>query len=116
MVEIFWHVYLGLLGTAAIGFLIKGEKTLFYMVDFIISIFTWLGLFGYVTHTIMFTPFVWKLVFVGGLIWDIVFSLIKGVRNEELEGIPTSIRFILMLVTTFILLGPLYYGLFNYAF
>lgn len=116
MVELFWYVYLGLLGTAAIGFLIKGEKTLFYMVDFIISIFTWLGLFGYVTHTIMFTSFVWKLVFVGGLIWDIVFGLIKGIKNKELEGISTSIRFILMLVTTLILLGPLYYGLFNYAF
>lgn len=58
MVEIFWYVYLGLVGTAAIGILIKGEKTLFYIVDFIISIFTWLGFFGYFTHTIMFTPLV----------------------------------------------------------
>ncbi|MDT3766277.1 hypothetical protein [Priestia filamentosa] len=69
MVEIFWYVYLGLLGTAAIGILIKGEKTLFYIVDFIISIFTWLGLFGYVIHTIMFTPLVWQFIFIGGLIY-----------------------------------------------
>jgi hypothetical protein len=116
MVEIFWYIYLGLLGTAAIGFLIKGEKTLFYMLDFIISIFTWLGLFGYVTHTTMFTPVIWKIVFVGGLLWDIVFSLIKGVKSEEFEEMPISIRVIFMLGTTLILLGPLYYGLFKYAF
>jgi hypothetical protein len=64
----------------------------------------------------MFTLVVWKIVFIGGPLWDILFILIKGVKSEELEEMPTSIRFIFMLGTTLILLGPLYYGLFKYVF
>lgn len=116
MAEIFWYIYLGILGTAAIGFLIKGDKTIFGKLDFVISIITWLGLFGYVTDTPIFTPLVWKVVFVGGIIWDVAFSFIKSHDNHELEEMPKPVRYLFVIGTIIILLGPLYYGLFKYAF
>ena len=66
--NIFWIIYLGLLGTAAIGFLIKGKyKTVLSKIDFIISIITWIA--GYLvtlqTHPIL-TPIIWKIVFLCG--------------------------------------------------
>ncbi|HWK21652.1 MAG TPA: hypothetical protein VNS08_01355 [Ureibacillus sp.] len=117
MIYIFWLIYLGILATAAIGFLIKGGyKTTVTKLDFVFSIITWIGLFGYVTNNQILTPFVWKFVFVGGLLWDVIFSFKKF--NEEVtdEEIPKFIKPIIIVITLIICVGPLYYGLFNYAF
>ncbi|MDT2048374.1 hypothetical protein ACR3I8_16920 [Priestia flexa] len=116
MIEIFWYIYLGILGTALVGFLIQGKKTVAYVTDFLISIVTWLGLFGYVTGTDLFTPFIWKMVFVGGLTWDITFTFVKGIKHEELEELSTPVQAALFIGTGIITVGPLYYGLFQYAF
>ncbi|MFD4820346.1 hypothetical protein [Peribacillus butanolivorans] len=119
MGHIFWMIYLGILGTAAIGFLIKGAyKTSLAKMDFVISIITWIGLFGYITKTSILTPLVWKFVFVGSLLWDIIFSfMIKDYNSDKkAEELPDSISKLLTGITLVVCLGPLYYGLFKYAF
>ncbi|MFJ7745345.1 hypothetical protein [Peribacillus sp. NPDC097295] len=116
--HIFWTIYLGILGTVAIAFLVKGLRTLSLKVDFVISIITWIGLFGFVTNTSIFNPLVWKIVFVCGLLWDVLFSYIGKHDDGEdaLEGLSESTKSILTGVTLIITLGPLYYGIYRYAF
>lgn len=115
MTDILWTTYLGILGAFAIGYLIKGgNKTFSAKLDFVISIFTWMGLFGYVTGNELLTPLVWKIVFVGGLAWDFLYGLKKF--NEEAEEVPKAARPFVFGATVLILIGPLYYGLYQYAF
>ncbi len=115
--NIFWTVYLGLLATVAIGYLFKGKyKTVKEKLDFVMSIITWIGLFGYVTDIQILTPIVWKAVFVGGLLWDVTFSFLFKDWPSEMNDIPLFFRNILVAITLVILLGPLYYGLYQYAF
>ncbi|MDQ0228680.1 hypothetical protein [Metabacillus niabensis] len=117
MLDILWYCYLGFLAIAAIGILITGYKKPFAILDFIISIITWIGLFGYVTNKPILFPFVWKIVFVAGLLWDVYFSFKKF--NEEVnddDETPKSIKFCIIGITFIILIGPLYFGLFHYAF
>ena len=71
MIDILWFIYLGILVISPIGIIIKGDyKKTFYKLDFVFSIITWIGLFGYVTNNQILTPIVWKFVFIGGLIWQ----------------------------------------------
>ncbi|MTH54984.1 hypothetical protein GKZ89_16395 [Bacillus mangrovi] len=119
MIHILWVIYLGIIGTAAIGYLLKGGyKTNLLRLDFIISVVTWIGLMGYVTGTSFWTPLVWKIIFFGGLFWDIFFSF--KIRNEKgdfvYEEIPKNARPIVFGLSFLVFLGPLYYGLFRYAF
>lgn len=115
MTDILWTIYLGILGAFAIGYLIKGGyKTFSAKLDFVISIFTWMGLFGYVTGNELLTPLVWKIVFVGGLAWDLLYGLKKF--NEDANEIPKAARPAVFGLTVLIMIGPLYYGLFQYAF
>ncbi|AZB41815.1 hypothetical protein CEF21_05575 [Bacillus sp. FJAT-42376] len=114
-----WVIYLGILGTAAIGFLLKGGyKTTWMRADFIVSILTWIGLMGYVTGSSFFTPIVWKFVFAGGLLWDVFFSFkIKDENGDSIyEEIPKQARPVLIGGSFILFLGPLYFGLFMYAF
>ena len=116
MIDIFWLCYLGILAITAFVILIKvGYKTTYGILDFVFSIVTLIGLFGYVTNNQILTPIVWQFVFVSGLIMDFVFGFKKfneGVNDDE----PQSIKLIIFGITFIILLGPLYFGLFNYAF
>lgn len=117
MINIFWLCYLGILAIAAIGTLIKGAfKTTFGKIDFVFSIITWIGLFGYITNTQILNPLIWKFVFVSGLLWHLIFGFKKF--NEELkdDDEPQSIKLAIYGITLIILIGPLYFGLFNYAF
>jgi hypothetical protein len=117
MIDIFWYGYLGLLAIAAIGMLITGGyRTTGTKLDFVISIITWLGLFGYVTSNQILTPLVWKFVFVFGLLWDVIFSFKKFLEETKYDDKPLSVRLAIIGITLLILLGPLYYGLFQYAF
>ncbi|OCA81664.1 hypothetical protein A8F94_22665 [Bacillus sp. FJAT-27225] len=119
MADFFWTIYLGVLGTASIAFLIKGQyKTKLSKLDFVISIITWIGLFGFVTETDIFNQTAWKIITVAAFIWDFLFAMfLKGFDGEEiLEELSPVKRKIWMLATFIIMLGPLYYGLFNYAF
>jgi hypothetical protein len=115
MSDILWTIYLGILGAFAIGYLIKGGyKTHSAKLDFVISTITWIGLFGYVTSNELLTPLVWKFVFCGGLIWDLAYGLKKF--NEDANEIPRAARPAVFGITALIMIGPLYYGLFQYAF
>jgi hypothetical protein len=117
MIDIFWYGYLGLLAIAAIGMLITGGyRTTGTKLDFVISIITWLGLFGYVTSNQILTPLVWKFVFVFGLLWDVIFSFKKFLEETKYDDKPLSVRLAIIGITLLILLGPLYYGQFQYAF
>ncbi|RSD24433.1 hypothetical protein [Mesobacillus subterraneus] len=120
MADFMWLMYLGFMGTTAIWFLIKGKyKNKITKLDFIISIITWLGLFGYVTDTEMLTPLVWKIVFFGGLLWDVVFTIFFaerfaddfGFEDEGYEPMPLAAK-----LSGLIFIAPLYYGIFRYAF
>jgi hypothetical protein len=118
MVNFLWVMYLGVMGTTAVWYLIKGKyKHHLTRFDFVISIITWFGLFGYVTGTEMLTPIVWKLVFVFGLLWDVLFTIFFAERfaqdfgGEEGEKLPLAAR-----LSGLILVIPLYYGFYQYAF
>lgn len=107
--NLLWSIYLGLLFTASIGLLIKGKyKTMQRQLDFVISIITWIGLFGYVTHIQILTPVVWKFVFICGLLWDVIINVFFIDFEEEL---PLAAR-----IFGLVILAPLYYGLYHYAF
>jgi hypothetical protein len=119
MADFLWVTYLGFLGTTAIWFLIKGKyKNNITRFDFVVSIITWLGLFGFVTETEMLVPLVWKMVFIFGLLWDAVFTIFFAERfagdfgfDEDEEPMPLAAR-----LGGLITVAPLYYGIFQYAF
>lgn len=107
------------MGTTAIWFLIKGKyKNHMTRLDFIISIITWFGLIGYVTEIDMLTPLVWKIVFILGLLWDVIFTIFFaerfsgdfGFEGDE-EPMPLAVR-----LSGLIFVFPLYYGIYQYAF
>jgi hypothetical protein len=117
MINIFWYCYLGFLAIAAVGILLTKYKTTLGIVDFIFSVITWIGLFGYVTNNQFLTPLVWKFVFVTGILWDVYFSFKK--YNEDVKDddqTPQSVKLAIIGITLIVLLGPLYFGLYNYAF
>ncbi|MDQ6418410.1 hypothetical protein RB620_03065 [Paenibacillus sp. LHD-117] len=119
MVDVLWTIYLGLLATASLTFLFKGKyKSKLSKIDFVVSIITWIGLFGYVTETAILNPTVWKFVSVAAFLWDLsITMLLKGYEGEEiLEELPIVARRVWMLITFVVMVGPLYYGLFRYAF
>ncbi|MGY3189810.1 hypothetical protein [Lysinibacillus sp. RS5] len=117
MIDIFWLCYLGILAIASIGILIKdGYKTTFGVLDFVFSFVTWIGLFGYVTNNQILTPIVWKFVFIIGLLFDIVFGFKKFNEDINYDGEPLYFKLAIFVITFIIFIGPLYFGLFNYAF
>ncbi|WP_079509118.1 hypothetical protein [Mesobacillus jeotgali] len=119
MADFLWVIYLGFMGATAVWFLIKGKyKNNITRLDFLISIITWLGLFGFVTETEMFVPSVWKMVFIIGLLWDVLFTIFFADRfagdfgfEEEEDPMPLVARLIGLIT-----IAPLYYGIFQYAF
>ncbi len=119
MVHFLWTMYLGLLGTASLAFLLKGKyRSKLSKIDFVVSVITWIGLLGFVTETTILTPDLWKIVTVTAFLWDILFAmLLKDYEGQEiLEDLPIVVRRVWMLITLVIMLGPLYYGLFRYSF
>jgi hypothetical protein len=115
MTDILWTIYLGFLGVFTISYFIKGGyKTVSSNLDFVMSIITWIGLFGYVTEMKILVPLVWKLVFIGGLLWDGMYGMKKF--NEDAKEIPKAVRPAMFVLTILIVICPLYYGLFQYAF
>jgi hypothetical protein len=105
----FWIIYLGILGTSAIGLLLKGKyKTIRTKLDFVISIITWIGLFGFVADKQILTPMTWKIVFIVGLLWDVLFTTIFYDYEEELPFVARIFGLTLLI--------PLYYGIYQYAF
>lgn len=116
-VNMFWTIYLGILGAVAIGYLIKGKyKTFPAKLDFVISIITWIGLFGYVSNIQIINTSLWQIVFFGALFWDLIYGFFLADYGEEFEGVSPPVKYIIIAVVFVILLGPLYFGLYKYAF
>ncbi|MDN7245276.1 hypothetical protein QWY16_18085 [Planococcus shenhongbingii] len=119
MEQTLWFIYAALLGTTTIGFLIHSRHADFPIkFDLAVSIVTWIGLFGFVTNNQILDPLVWKIVFFGALLWDILFAfkLKNKFEAQEPEAATGVAGTLFMAISTIILLGPLYYGLFQYAF
>ncbi|MCA1065899.1 hypothetical protein QTG56_10930 [Rossellomorea sp. AcN35-11] len=117
LVNMFWTIYLGILGTVAIGYLIKGKyKTFPAKLDFVISIITWIGLFGYVLNIQIIHTSFWQIVFFGALFWDLLYSFFLADFGEEFEDVSPPVKYIIIAVIFVVLLGPLYVGLYQYAF
>ncbi|MFC7370848.1 hypothetical protein ACFQPF_04100 [Fictibacillus iocasae] len=122
--DFLWIVYLGFLATSVIAFLIQGKyNTIRTKADFLVSVITWVGLFGYVTETPFLTPLVWKAVFVFAILWDITFTFIFGDYEygyaEKGKSKPYGRKEMLPLWSKLFgisLILPLYYGLYQYAF
>ncbi len=118
MEQIFWFIYAAFLGTATIGFIFhSGPLNFPVKFDLAVSVITWIGLFGFVTQNQIFDPIVWKVVFFAGLTWDIIFAFtLKKQVEHEREEVADSAGTFFVVVSTVLFLGPLYYGLFQYAF
>lgn len=117
MSEIFWIAYLGLLGAPAIGFLLKGKyKTIAMKLDFVVSVMTWIGLFGYVTNIKIGDALIWKIVFFVGILWDLIFVIFLDHSDEEMGDLSETAVKITTVVFSIIILIPLYYGVYRYAF
>ncbi|OLS41069.1 hypothetical protein BTR25_06000 [Bacillus sp. MRMR6] len=113
----FWYCYLGFLAIAVVGILLTKYETTIGIVDFIFSVITWIGLFGYVTNNQFLIPLVWKFVFVIAILWDVYFSF-KNFHEDvkDDDQTPQSVKLAIIGITLIVLLGPLYFGLYNYAF
>lgn len=116
MIELFWSIYLAALAVAFLYVLFTYEKDKLTFVDLAVSVFTWVGLFGYVMDEALLTPFFWKFVFIGGLLWDVTFSFKRMVDDPELDEVPKKVMYPAFVVFTAVMIGPLYYGLYQYAF
>ena len=113
MLQIFWYIYAAILGTSTIAFIIHGgRKEPAVNIDIAVSILTWVGLFGFITQTQILSSGFWKAVFFGAILWDIIFSLMLKRHFDESEGGGT----VAAMIFGFVLLAPLYYALFQYAF
>ncbi|TWT27249.1 hypothetical protein [Planomicrobium sp. CPCC 101110] len=117
MIQIFWYIYAAFLATLSIAYLIHGGyKNIVFLIDLAVSAIAWVGLFGFVTHREILTPFFWQIVFFGVLLWDVFFYFfLKGSLVEADEEGSRSMDLFAGVFMLF-LLGPLYYALFQYAF
>ncbi len=85
-----------------------GFRNIFNFIDLIISSISWLGLFCFAYQLKLFTPIFWKDVLLAIVIWDIYYNIWVLPKSEEFNKAE--------LVASLIMLLPLYYGLYLYAF
>lgn len=118
MIQIFWYIYAAFLATSTIGFFIHGGyKSPIFLIDLAFSVIAWVGLFGFVTHYQIFTPFVWQVVLAAVVLWDLLFFFfIKAYFAEAEPEAGSASMTVISGVMMLVLLGPLYYALFQYAF
>lgn len=119
MIHTFWVIYLGLAGVSLVDLFLKSRgNTAAVKMECAISLITWVGLFGYVTNNPILTPLIWKFVFIGALLWDILFTVQRKSRegDVELNGMPKLNKKTVSLLLPVVTIFPLYYGLFHYAF
>ncbi|WP_347551899.1 hypothetical protein ABFG93_07285 [Pseudalkalibacillus hwajinpoensis] len=117
MSDVLWIAYLGLLGAPAIGFLLKGKyKTVSMKIDFIVTATTWTGLFGYVTGLSIGVAILWKIIFFVGILWDLLFVIYFDQSDEKIEELSEVAVKATTIVFSVVMLIPLYYGIYRYAF
>ncbi|HDX9612598.1 TPA: hypothetical protein ROY01_003691 [Bacillus toyonensis] len=107
-----WKIYLVIVAILAIISLIRGMfQTPIQKFDFVVSIITWIGLFGFVFDVEILNSIVWKCIFVFSIIWTLSAVFILRLYEEENESLPFVFKLIGIIPTL-----PLYYGLYQYAF
>lgn len=118
MIQTFWYVYAALLATSTIAFFIHGGyKSPIFLIDLAFTVIAWIGLFGFVTHFQIFTPFVWQVILGAVVLWDLLFFFfIKAHFTEQEPEAGTLSMTVFSGLLMLVLLGPLYYALFQYAF
>lgn len=79
--------------------------------DFVVSIITWIGLFGFVFDIQILTSIVWKCIFLFSVIWTLTAVFVFRLYEERDEPLPFIFKVIGIIPTL-----PLYYGLYQYAF
>lgn len=107
-----WKVYLVIVAVLAITSLVRGMfQTTLQKFDFVVSIITWMGLFGFVFDVQILTPIVWKCIFVFSVIWTLIIAFVLRLYEENDRPLPFIFKLVGILPTL-----PLYYGLYQYAF
>ncbi|ARC29841.1 hypothetical protein IEK_04668 [Bacillus toyonensis] len=107
-----WKIYLVIVAILTITSLIRGMfQTPIQKFDFVVSIITWIGLFGFVFDVEILTSIVWKCIFVFSIIWALSAVFILRLYEEKDEPLPFIFKLIGVIPTL-----PLYYGLYQYAF
>ncbi|EJS73042.1 hypothetical protein [Bacillus cereus] len=107
-----WKIYLVIVAILAIISLVRGMfQTPIQKFDFVVSIITWIGLFGFVFDVEILNQIVWKCIFVFSVIWTLSAVFVFRLYEEKDEALPFIFKLIGMIPTL-----PLYYGLYEYAF
>ncbi|ANU27022.1 hypothetical protein [Planococcus versutus] len=118
MIQFFWYSYAAFLATSTIAFFIHGGyKSPIFLVDLAFTIIAWIGLFGFVTHSQIFTAIVWRVILAVVILWDLLFFFfIKSRFSVEASEPDTASMTIASAALTLLFLSPLYYALFHYSF
>ncbi|QWU43609.1 hypothetical protein [Bacillus sp. NP247] len=107
-----WKIYLVIVAILAITSLVRGMfQTPIQKFDFVVSIITWIGLFGFVFDVQILTPIVWQCIFVFSIIWTLTAVFVLRLYEEKDDQLPFIFKLIGIIPTL-----PLYYGLYQYAF
>ncbi|MED0885149.1 hypothetical protein P4T51_19475 [Bacillus mycoides] len=107
-----WKVYLVIIAILTITSLVRGMfQTLIQKFDFVVTIITWIGLFGFVFDVEIVTPLVWKYIFLFSVIWTLSAVFVLRLYEEKDDPLPFIFKLIGIIPTL-----PLYYGLYQYAF
>ncbi|MFB6730899.1 hypothetical protein ACFCVW_20550 [Bacillus mobilis] len=107
-----WKVYLVIVAILAITSLVRGMfQTPIQKFDFVVTIITWIGLFGFVFDVEIVTPLVWKCIFLFSVIWTFTAVFVLRLYEEKDDPLPFIFKLIGIIPTL-----PLYYGLYQYAF
>ncbi|WP_237981623.1 hypothetical protein [Bacillus thuringiensis] len=107
-----WKIYLVIVAILAITSLVRGMfQTPIQKFDFVVSIITWIGLFGFVFDVQILTLIVWQCIFVFSIIWTLTAVFVLRLYEEKDDQLPFIFKLIGIIPTL-----PLYYGLYQYAF
>ncbi|WP_034671797.1 hypothetical protein [Ectobacillus panaciterrae] len=109
IVKVLWFLYVGFVIISAIGSIMNGRfKTIRQKLDLFVSVVVLTGVIGYIMGIELLASVIWKAIFVFGLIWDLLFTIVWYDYEKEL---PLPARAIGLIVIV-----PMYYALFQYAF
>ncbi|GCF75223.1 hypothetical protein CN445_14720 [Bacillus cereus] len=107
-----WKVYLVIVAILTITSLVRGMyQTPIQKFDFVLTIITWIGLFGFVFDVEILIPLVWKCIFVFSVIWTWSAVFVLRLYEEKNAPLPFIFKLIGIIPTL-----PLYYGVYQYAF
>lgn len=109
LITILWIIYIGIIGTNTfISVWNGGYKTILAKLDLTFSLVSLIGLVGYVVGYDILNQEFWKTFFVLWILWEVSYTLVVFRRVEKAPAIN--------IIVIYIMLSPVYYGVFKYAF